>query len=323
MTSNKSISNPGDKVVTYDSIIKELFPHAIDVFQPDGLELYLLQKPCSLNDFITKPIVQIGAPQPTTHIQKFYQAALHNETTRLIYRLHKSIHMNIIDIDRQGIVINTIKGIRQFLIDLNDAKELNNGTTKVFTLAHLEANLIRLLVEIELLFSEHNTGSSHTYVDIYCLLLGYDQVPDSTWIMTEYGESLFNKNQKENKPSIEKSISKWFHLKEEHHENLVDLFNALKGANCFADGITLANFRKIFNGQKPESTFEWKGYLGDLRSLVVELKNQNKIHPINSHWQVTTRTFCDTEGNKIDPTKLRTCKPTDNHELIKKNISYL
>lgn len=323
MTSYRSITNPEDKVVIYDSIIKDLFPDAADVYQPDGLELYLLQKPCSITEFITKPIVQIDTPQATTHIQKFYQAALHNETTRLIYRLHKSIHMNIIDIDRQGIVINTIKSIRQFLIDITDAKEHHSQPTEIFTLAHLEASLIRLLVEIELLFSEHNTGASHTPADIYCLLLGYDQVPATIWTNTEFGDSLLNTEKKESKPSPKKTAAKWLHLKEEHHGDLVDLFNLLKGYGCFDDGVSLAHFRKVFNGQKPDTPFVWKGYLGDLRSLIVELKSQEKIKPINGHWQVVAKTFCDDQGVLIDATKLRTCKPTDNHDMISKNVSYL
>lgn len=118
---------------------------------------------------------------------------------------------------------------------------------------------------------------------------------------------------------IEKA--QWLKLKSNvNFESLKDLHSGLEKLGCI--NINYMNFKKLFNGNPPESKISWDG-VGDLASFIKELELQKKIYKLSYKWKTTLTTFCDKNGNDFNPDQLRNAQQTNNFETIKKLVGYL
>jgi len=150
---SKDFIQPSKTINSYYKVLKELHRNKPNLFNEDGLEVYMVQKDTDRKTEILHPLVKLDLLEPTTSTQKFYHYLLKNETTRLSNRIFKCINKEISEIHQKEIVQNVVKSCKDLLLRIGTDQEAFPKTDLTeYVIPQLITSVIRLLKETELLY---------------------------------------------------------------------------------------------------------------------------------------------------------------------------
>ena len=306
-------THPQNGIATFHSYLIEVVNHS-ELFIEDGLEIFLNQKPSKTELTVENPIISYNLEKPLSTTKRFYHILLTNETTRLSNRIFQAMNMSISDVNKNGIINTALRSIKATFTDLVDAKANTSDDLSLFVYNQLEGSLIRLLLEVERLFPMYTTNSTDEF-QLYGELLHYDSIPDPLpYSITEYGKTILvdingstpvvtNEANKslQNRP-IKKSGVEWLRYVnfDTNVEGLKDLLSSLKVLNCVADNVGIVEFKKLFSGDAVDNPIIWMGSKGDLKTLILELINQNKVVEPSYKWKTMSKIFIQSDGSPFD-----------------------
>ena len=328
-------STPTTGIASYHDYLKEVVDYK-ELFEKDGLEVFINQKPCQTSLSIEEPIMQVQLEMPLSTTKRFYSTLLKNETTRITNRIYHAMNMSISDINKNGIINTTLRSIKAVFTDLIDVRINDDSDLALFVYDHLEGNLIRLLLEVEQLFPDFIPNRTDEY-QLYGELLKYDAIPSPLpYSLTDYGYSILStihgdesKSADDQQPTEPKKPTKKGGVKwlryinyDTDVEALKDLLSSLKVLECIDSNVGIVEFRKLFSGNPVDSPIVWIGSKGDLKTLIQELINQEKVEEPTYKWKTTSRIFIQPDGSPFD-NSIKNIPPTVKEAKIITAVSAL
>ena len=149
----KDFIKPTKTINSYYKVLKEIHSNKPNLFNEDGLEVYMAQKDTDRKIEILHPLVKLDLKEPTTSTQKFYHYLLKNETTRLSNRIFKCVNKDISEIQQKEIIQNVVKSCKDLLLRIGtDREDLPKTDLTEYVIPQLITSVIRLLKETELLY---------------------------------------------------------------------------------------------------------------------------------------------------------------------------
>jgi hypothetical protein len=175
---SKDFIQPNKTINSYYKVLKELHRNKPNLFNEDGLEVYMAQKDTDRKTEILHPLVKLDLKEPTNSTQKFYHYLLKNETTRLSNRIFKCVNKEISEIQQKEIIQNVVKSCKDLLLRIGTDQEAFPKTNLTeYVIPQLITNVIRLLKETELLYPSLLHSLPSDKISIFGELLQIDS-PD-------------------------------------------------------------------------------------------------------------------------------------------------
>ncbi|MEZ5001422.1 MAG: DUF6617 family protein [Chitinophagales bacterium] len=169
---------PTQTINEYYKSLKEIHKNKPNLFNEDGLEIYLLQPDTDISHDILHPLVEVSLLEPTTATQRFYHFLLYNEATRLTDRVFRCINKDIGEIQKKEIVQNVVKSCKDLLFRIGtDQDAFKKSDLTAYVLPQLITNVIRFLKETEKLYPQFLAELPSTKNELYGELL-QQPIPD-------------------------------------------------------------------------------------------------------------------------------------------------
>ena len=259
----KEFISPSD-IFTYHQHLKEVLSDHSNLFLEEELDIYLKQEEGDYSPEVHGPLINIETPTPYSSSSRFYTAIISNEVTRLSSSIIMAICKDLIEDDRKFIVQNAIAEIKDLLRNITIANSTLETQDQLAThvLATLKYNVIRLLLEVELLFDIYLKYPQSTNEELFLELLQEEMPPESFYsksnLFTKINDRLIDYLKFDNKPKSSNTKKLSFEFKGDK-DSLLNVLNALNnkidllkyGKTSIDDLYTVLTTRDITKSMKP------------------------------------------------------------------------
>lgn len=164
----------------FQSAIRNIYPNT-DLLTDEDFDIYTLNTSDSQTNIVS-PLVDVVLPQPQNAKCRFYYNLIHNETTRLSDLLLKFITGPESESNKTYLINNTVEAIKYHIKETTTGlqNQSENSDSK-YILTVLRLSLVRLLFEVENLYSNYLKTPETTENELYFELLKEEQPPESIY----------------------------------------------------------------------------------------------------------------------------------------------
>jgi hypothetical protein len=156
-----------------------------EIFQKDSFEIYLVQKNKKDPSKISFPLLGFHFAIAQSPSERFYFAIIQNESNRLFQRLYDTLSKDIKQYDRATIV-NTFHSNLKHVLSLSGSvlEHISSGPSDhINIINHLQSNIIALIIQTQLLYSDYLKTIPLDKFQIYGEILKIDYPKDfDNWV---------------------------------------------------------------------------------------------------------------------------------------------